>query len=145
MFQSKDFYKWVKLFKESWNSIQDEVRPVKPTMVSPPEMLDSVNALILADRRIRIEDISEQLEISASTAHKIVHDDFSKVSCHWVSQCKTSYCSKNSGNHQLFWLRKECHILLTVQYCPHPPPSKNLYEKQNFQTIIKWRVLLWND
>ena len=87
-------------------------------MVSSPEMLDSVNVLILANRRVRTESISVQLEISASTAHKIVHDDFSKVSCHWVSQCKTSYCSKNSGNHQLFWLGKECHILLTVQFTP---------------------------
>ena len=54
----------------------------RPTMPSTPEMVDSVNALILFDRRVTKEDISE-LEISLSTTHKIMHDDlaFSNVSC----------------------------------------------------------------
>ena len=45
-------------------------------MLSTPEMVDSVNVLILADRGITIKDISEHLGI--------VHYDlaFSKVSCH---------------------------------------------------------------
>ena len=43
-------------------------------MVITPEMVDSVNALILSDRRVSIEDISEQLAISVDTAHKIMHD-----------------------------------------------------------------------
>ena len=49
--------------------------------------MDSVHTLILADRRITIEDISEQLGISVDTVHKTVHDDlaFSKVSHCWVS------------------------------------------------------------
>ena len=48
-------------------------------MVSTPEMVDSVNALILADRRV----VSEQLGISVGTVHRIVYDDldFSKASC----------------------------------------------------------------
>ena len=43
-------------------------------MVGIPEMVDSVNALILADRRVTIEDISEQLGISVGIAHKIILD-----------------------------------------------------------------------
>ena len=76
----KNVYKWAKLFKEGQNSIQDKDRP---TMVSTPEMVDSVNAPILADRRVTIKDISKQLRIFVGTAHKIVHDDivFSKVNC----------------------------------------------------------------
>ena len=52
-----------------------------PTMESTPEMVDSVNMLILVDRRFTIDDISEQLRISVGTAHKIRLDDisFSKV------------------------------------------------------------------
>ena len=49
--------------------------PGKPTMASTPEMVDSVNALILADRRIIIKDISEQLGISVGTAYKNVHGE----------------------------------------------------------------------
>ena len=33
----------------------------RPTMVNTPEMVDSVNALILADRRVTVEDITEQM------------------------------------------------------------------------------------
>ena len=51
-------------------------------MVSTPEMVDSVNAFILADRRITIEDISEQQGISVGTAHKTAWQScFSEVSC----------------------------------------------------------------
>ena len=53
-------------------------------MVNSPEMEESVNTLILVDRRVTIDDISEQLGIPVSTAHRIVYDDlaFSTVSCH---------------------------------------------------------------
>ena len=51
-------------------------------MMNSPEMLDSVNSLIhlmhsvMADRRVTIEGISEQLAISMGIIYKIVHDDF---------------------------------------------------------------------
>ena len=44
--------------------------PGKPTMPNTPDMVDSVN-----ERKVTIDDISEQLEISVDTAHKIVQDD----------------------------------------------------------------------
>ena len=55
--------------KEGWNTIQDEARRGYCTIVSTPEMVDSVNVLILADRSVRIEDISEQQGISVGTVH----------------------------------------------------------------------------
>ena len=57
-------------------------------MPSTPDVGDSVNVLILADRRVTIEDLSEQLKISMGTAYKIMHDDhvFFKVNGCWVSQ-----------------------------------------------------------
>ena len=71
-------------------------------MLSTPEMVHSVDMLILADRRDIIEDISEQLEVYVGTVHKIVHNNlaFLEVSC-WVSpgQSKVLYCSKEGGNH----------------------------------------------
>ena len=85
-FSKKNVYKWAKLFKDGRLSIEDEDKPGRPTMASTPEMVDSVNALILADSNVTIEDISEQLGISVGTAHKIVHVDLSfyKVGCRWV-------------------------------------------------------------
>ena len=57
------------LFKEHQNSIQDEHRP---KIVRTPEMVDSVYALILADKKVRMEDISEQLGISVGTIQNYV-------------------------------------------------------------------------
>ena len=70
-------------------------------MASTPEMVDSVNTLILTDRRDIVEDISKQLEISVGTAHKIVHDDldFSKVICHCISP-KSPTAARKRGNYQ---------------------------------------------
>ena len=45
-------------------------------MVSMPEMVDSVNAFISANRSVTIEKISEQVGIFVGTAHKIGHDEF---------------------------------------------------------------------
>ena len=57
-------------------------------------MVDSVFALILANRRVPIVDISEHREFSVDTVHEIVHAglSLSKVSCRLVSpeQCKIS-------------------------------------------------------
>ena len=124
MFLLKNIHKWAKLFKEAQNSIQDEDRPVMPIMTGAPEMVDSVNEIILVDGTVTIEDISEQLEISVGTAHKIRHDDlvFLKVSCCWIPQMlipehTTSYCSKNNRNYVSF-IGNTCHILLAVQIWP---------------------------
>ncbi len=41
-----------------------------PKIASTPEMVDSVNVLVLADRRVTIEDI-----YNCQYLYKIVHDD----------------------------------------------------------------------
>ena len=83
MIQSKNVYKWAKLFKESRNSIEDKNKPCKPKMSCQPEMVYLVNVLILSNGRFRIEDIYEQPGNFVDTAHKIMRDDlaFSKVNC----------------------------------------------------------------
>ena len=51
-------------------------RPRQAHNASTPEMVDSINAVILADRKVINKDIPEQLENSVGTTHKIVYDDF---------------------------------------------------------------------
>ena len=91
-----------------------------PTIASTPEMMDSVNWLILADRWVTIEGIFEQLGISVFTVHRIVHGHlaFSNVSHCWVSkrlmlEHKASESTKNSGNHQTVWLGTAAISFLT--------------------------------
>ena len=74
-FHKKNVYKWAELFKEEQNSIQDDYQPGRLTVASTPEVVDSVNAVILVGRRVMTEEISEQLRISVCTVHKNVYDD----------------------------------------------------------------------
>ena len=150
IFLSKNVYRWAKLFK-GWYSIQDEKRPDRPTIVSTPEMVYSVNEFILADRRVATENISEQWGISEGTAHKIVYDDlaFSKVSCWWFSPglCKASYCNKNRGNPQSVWLWTATTSSLGSRSDPLwfslvRPPLKNFSMEQSFQMMMKWRAAM---
>ena len=83
--------------------------------------LNSVNVLILADEKVTIEDISEQLEISVGTVHQTAHDDLacSKVSCCWVPKMlmpkhKTSYSSKNSWKPLVKLVGNSYNILLII-------------------------------
>ena len=89
-------------------------------MASTPEMVDSVNVLILADRSLIVEDVSEQLGISVGTMHKSIYDDlsFSKVSC-----CSVPKMMRPVHMVSLQWEKwkqsvslvgNSCYILLTV-------------------------------
>ena len=61
-FSKKYLHTWAKLFKEGQNYIQDEDSSGRLTMSSIPVMMDSDNALILANIRVTIVDISVQLD-----------------------------------------------------------------------------------
>ena len=71
-------------------------------MVITPGMVDSVNASILDDRRITIEEIFKQQRISVGTAHKIEIDDFAFLKVIFccvpkilTQELKVFCCSKN--------------------------------------------------
>ena len=74
-FLVKNVYKWAKSSKERRNTIQEEVRLGRITMMSTPEMVDSLNVLI--ERRITINDNSVEQRISVGTAKSLIH---------WISQ-----------------------------------------------------------
>ena len=64
-------------------------------------MVDSVNTLIFADRRITIADISEQLRISVGKAYKILYDDLAvneQINVQCVSYILTKGIYNNHGN-----------------------------------------------
>ena len=136
----KNIYTWAKLFKECRNSIQAEDRPGGPTMVSIHEMVDSVNTLIWAARRITKEDISEQLGINVGTTQKIVLDDisFSKVSCRLVSpgQCKTVETISQFGCEQLPHLTYSPDLAHS-DFLLFDPHLKNFCMEQSFQAMME--------
>ena len=73
-------------FKEGRISIKDEPRPGRPSEVNTPKKQQAVNDLILTERRINVEEIAQQLDISTGIAHLRVQKvlNFSKVSNHRI-------------------------------------------------------------
>ena len=77
--------------EEGHTSVKDEPRQGRPSEVNTPEKQQAVNDLILAERRITVEEVAQQLDISTGTAHHKICEvlKFSKVSYRWVPKMLT--------------------------------------------------------
>ena len=86
-----NFYKWVQAFKDGRESITDDLRSGRPVDVSTPEAVQAVEDLIKSDRRVTLDEIATNLDISHGTVYAIVREKlrFSKVSCRWVPKMLT--------------------------------------------------------
>ncbi len=80
------FYAWTEKFRNGRASVETEPRPGRPIDTSTPAVKNNVERMILDDRRVTIEVISEKLGISTGLVHKIIHNDlgFTKTCARWV-------------------------------------------------------------
>ena len=92
-------------------------------MECTPEIVDSVYVLILTDRRVTVEDISEELEISVGTKYKIVQRNlaFSKVSFIGFSKCPSLSTRPHRAAKTV-----ETISQFGREQLPHPPHRPNL-------------------
>ena len=68
------FYVRVEKFKEGRVSITDEPRSWRPIEVSTDALKEHVEEMILSDRRITINGISDAVNVSVGTVHTNIHD-----------------------------------------------------------------------
>ena len=75
----------------------DAERSGRPSTSTTDEKLEEARAIILADRRVTIEEIALQLGISQGTAYSLVHDilGFHKVAARWVPRHLTEEHKRN--------------------------------------------------
>ena len=78
--------KWVREFKEGRSECSDVQRPGRPAAVSTDEMTERIQALVHEDRRITIDQIARELDISHGTAWKIINEKLGmrKVTSRWI-------------------------------------------------------------
>jgi hypothetical protein len=86
----------IEMFKNDRTSAMDAERSGRPLTSTAGEKQE-VRAIILADRRVTIEEIASQLGISQGSAYYIVHDNlgFHKVSTRWVPRHLTEEHKRN--------------------------------------------------
>ena len=89
-------YKWHSRFRNGRESIQDDPRSGRPSVVVA-SIKDKVKDMVNADRRVTVRDISDELGVSCSTVHGILTDNLgmSKVSARWVPRLLTDTEKEN--------------------------------------------------
>lgn len=83
--------KWARLFQQGRESFGDDPRPGRPVTVLTEENVRKVEKIVLADRRIKLWQIAEELQISKERVGEVLHEHLNmrKISARWVPKMLT--------------------------------------------------------
>ena len=68
-------FEWHKRFKEGRESVRDDERCGRSKEVRTPELIGQIKNFMDKDRRVSIETISAQFDVSVGTVHIIIHEE----------------------------------------------------------------------
>ena len=68
-------FEWHKRFKEGRESVRDDERCGRSKEVRSPELIGQIKNFMDKDRRVSIETISAQFDVSVGTVHTIIHEE----------------------------------------------------------------------
>ncbi|UYV78297.1 hypothetical protein LAZ67_16000889 [Cordylochernes scorpioides] len=68
-------YRWYKMFSEGRENVNDEEHAGRPSTSTTDEKINEVEKMILANRRITVREIAEDLNISIGSCHSIFIND----------------------------------------------------------------------
>lgn len=90
-------YNWVNEFARGRTSCEDEHRAGRSIEVTTPENIKKVYKMVMDDRRVKVREIAEALNISTSVVFKILHEhlEMSKRSARWVPHLLTPLQKQN--------------------------------------------------
>ena len=67
-------FEWHKRFKEGRESVRDNERSGRSKEIRTPKLICQIKNLMDKDRRVSIETISAQFDVSVGTAHTIIRE-----------------------------------------------------------------------
>jgi histone-lysine N-methyltransferase SETMAR len=78
--------KWAAEFKRGRTSLEDDPRDRRPKSATTPEITEQVQDMVLDDRRIKVREIVETIDISKERVGYILQEelDMRKVCARWV-------------------------------------------------------------
>ncbi|CAK1582761.1 unnamed protein product [Parnassius mnemosyne] len=68
-------YRWYNMFSEGREDLNDEQRDGRPSTSTTDDNIDKVKKILLANRRITVREVAEDLHISIGSCHSIVSND----------------------------------------------------------------------
>ena len=68
-------FEWHKRFKEGRESVRDDERCGRSKKVRTPELIGQIKNFMDKDRRVSIETVSAQFDVSVATVHTIIREE----------------------------------------------------------------------
>ena len=69
------FFEWHKRFKEGRESVKEDERCGRSKEVNTPELIGKIKNFMDKDRRVSIETISAQFDVSVGTVHTLIRKE----------------------------------------------------------------------
>ncbi|UYV71820.1 hypothetical protein LAZ67_9000550 [Cordylochernes scorpioides] len=112
-------YRWYKMFSEGREDVNDEERAGRPSTSTTDEKINEVEKMILANRRITVREVSEDLNISIGSCHSIFINDLGmrRVAAKFVPKllnCDQKQHRMNIANEMLDSVRDDPNLLQRV-------------------------------
>ncbi|UYV80072.1 hypothetical protein LAZ67_18001593 [Cordylochernes scorpioides] len=112
-------YRWYKMFSEGRDDVNDEERAGRPSTSTTDEKINEVEKMILANRRITVREVAEDLNISISSCHSIFMNDLGmrRVAAKFVPKllnCDQKQHRMNIANEMLDSVRDDPNLLQRV-------------------------------
>ncbi|UYV61748.1 K02A2.6-like [Cordylochernes scorpioides] len=112
-------YRWYKMFSEGREDVNDEERAGRPSTSTTDEKINEVEKIILANRRITVREVAEDLNISIGSCHSIFINDLGmrRVAAKFVPKllnCDQKLHRMNIANEMLDSVRDDPNLLQRV-------------------------------
>ncbi|UYV78693.1 hypothetical protein LAZ67_16002432 [Cordylochernes scorpioides] len=112
-------YRWYKMFSEGRENVNDEERAGRPSTSTTEEKINEVEKMILANRRITVREVAEELNISIGSCHSIFINDLGmrRVAAKFVTKllnCDQKQHRMNIANEMLDSVRDDPNLLQRV-------------------------------
>ncbi|UYV84446.1 hypothetical protein LAZ67_X002198 [Cordylochernes scorpioides] len=112
-------YRWYKMFSEGREEVNDEERAGRPRISTTDEKINEVEKMILANRRITVKEVAEDLNITIGSCHSIFINDLGirRVAAKFVPKllnCDQKQHRMNIANEMLDSVRDDPNLLQRV-------------------------------
>ncbi|UYV81262.1 hypothetical protein LAZ67_20000574 [Cordylochernes scorpioides] len=112
-------YRWYKMFSEGREDVNDEELAGRPSTSTTDEKINEVEKMILANRRITVREVAEDLNISIGSCHSIFINDLGmrQVAAKFVPKflnCDQKQHRMNIANEMLDSVRDDLNLLQRV-------------------------------